>query len=204
MDILLITISEINTFIPQSLLIVILVILTIITLFLLSAAIVAPVAFLIEKFFGSILPKLFPDFFRRRKLRFYNPDLVLKELLSQHPSKFSYPDIVEVLADCVPFEKEVYSNGHSSFDWHWILKLRPIVWHNTIYSYAYARGWFDPRLWEPTTAFDSWLFRTPDEALRCVITAMKVGKGITKPNHSLYDFLMTQIMDGRKTRQYPV
>lgn len=204
MEILLRINSESTAFVPQFLLAVILVILLITTLFLLIALIVAPVAFLIEKFFGSVIPKLFPNFFRRRKLRFYNPDRVLKELLSQHPSKFSYPDIVEVLADCVPFEKEVYNNGHSSFDWHWILKLRPMVWHNEIHHYAYARGWFDPRLWEPTTAFDSWIFRTPDEALRCVITAMKVGKGITKPNQRLYDFLMTQIKDGRKTREYPV
>ena len=196
--------SEIIAFNPQFLLVVILVILLITTLFLLIALIVAPVAFLIEKFFGSVIPRLFADDIRRRKLRFYNPDRVLKELLSQHPSKFSYPDIVEVLADCVPFEKEIYRNDYSSFDWHWILKLRPMVWHNEIHRYAYARGWFDPRLWEPTTAFDSWLFRTSGEALRCVITPIKVRKGITKPNHRLYDFLLTQIKDGRKTREYPV
>ena len=204
MELLRAIISEITAFVPQFLLVVILVILLITILFLLIALIVAPVAFLIEKFFGSVIPKLFPNFFRRRKLRFYNPDRVLKELLSQYPAKFSYPDIVEVLADCVPFEKEVYSNGHSSFDWHWVLKLRPMVWDKDIYRYAYARGWFDPRLWEPTTALDSWLFRTPDEALRCVITAMKVGRGITKSNQRLYDFLMTQIKDGKKTREYPV
>lgn len=194
--------SENIAFIPQILLVVILVIILITTLFLLIAHIVAPVAFLIEKFFGSVIPKLFPNIIRRRKLRFFNPDLVLKELLSQHPAQFSHPDIVEILADCVPFEKEVYRDGHSSFNWHWIIKLRPIVWRGDIHRYAYARGWFDPRLWEPTTAFNSWLFGTPDEALRCVITALKVGKGITKLNHKLYDFLMTQIKHGRKTRQY--
>ena len=204
MEILRTIISEIIAFVPQFLLVVILVILLITTLFLLTALIVAPVAFLIEKFFGSVLPKLFPEFFRRRKLRFYNPDLVLKELLSQHPAKFSYRDIVEVLADCVPFEKEVYGNGYYSFNWHWILKLHPMVWDKDIYRYAYATGWFDPRLWEPTTALDSWLFRTPDEALKCVITAMKGGRGITKPNQRLHDFLLTQIKDGRKTREYPV
>ena len=204
MEIVRTIISEIIAFVPQFLLMTILVILAITSFFLLSALIVAPVAFLIEKFFGRVIPKLFPEIIRHRKLRFYNPDLVLKELLSQHPAKFSYRDIVEVLADCVPFEKEVYANGNSSFNWHWILKLHPMVWHKDIYGYAYARGWFDPRLWEPTTAFDSWIFRTPDEALRCVITAMKVGRGITKPNHRLYDFLMTQIKDGRKTREYPV
>lgn len=204
MEILRTIISEIIAFVPQFLLVVILVILLITTLFLLTALIVAPVAFLIEKFFGSVLPKLFPEFFRRRKLRFYNPDLVLKELLSQHPAKFSYRDIVEVLADCVPFEKEVYGNGYYSFNWHWILKLHPMVRHKDIYRYAYATGWFDPRLWEPTTALDSWLFRTPDEALKCVITAMKGWRGITKPNQRLHDFLLTQIKDGRKTREYPV
>jgi hypothetical protein len=204
MEILRTIISEIIAFVPQFLLMAILVILATTSFFLISALIVVPVAFLIEKFFGSVIPKLFPKIIRRRKLRFYNPDLVLKELLSQHPAKFSYRDIVEVLADCIPFEKEVYANGNSSFNWHWILKLHPMVWDKVIYRYAYARGWFDPRLWEPTTAFSSWLFKTPDEALRCAITAMKVGKGITKPNHRLYDFLMTQIKDGRKTREYPV
>jgi len=187
---------------------VIVVIIAAITLFLIVALIVLPLALFIERFtgfVGVVIRKLIPNIIRRHELRSYDPDWVLKKLLSYHPQEFSYREIVKVLADCVPHDavaqeqgKKLYGNDYFSFSWHWILELG----NRRINSYVYLLGWFDPRLWEPTTTLNAWLFRTPEEAVKCVITEMKVGKGITKPDNRIHDFLMTQIKNGRKVREY--
>ncbi len=162
-----------------------------------------------SKFVRSVLPRLFPDYFRRSEehmirsvLMAYDPDWVLERLFSEHCQKFSFRKILKILADCAPHDSDVWGDGYASFFWFWILEVRPDYRRPKITRYAYVAGFFDPNLWEPLTILKSWLFQTPEEAAMCALKAMEFHP-IYKlyPHQKLYESLMEQVSNGRKQRQ---
>jgi len=184
----------------------------IILLLLFGLALIA-IAWLIEmlsKYAKSTLPRLFPNFFRRREellrrrtLMSFDPDWVLERLFSTHHQKISYWDILKVYADCPPYDKEVWGDGPYGFFWFWVVAVRPVYWQNKYFYYAYVVGFFDPTLREPQTILKSWLFRTPEEATMCALKSMEFHS-IYKiyPHQKLYDSLKEQVKKGRKIRQH--
>jgi hypothetical protein len=194
---------ETNTFYPE---------LIIITLLMFSGLVL--IAWLIErlsKYVRLILPRLFPDYFRRREehirrrvLIAYDPDWVLERLFSEYRQKFSFTAIMKILADCAPHDRDVWGDGYASFFWFWILEVRPIFRHNQLYGYAYVAGFFDPRLLEPLTILKSWLFQTPEEAAMCALKSMEFHPIYKlKPHQELYESLLEQVQKGRRKRQAP-
>jgi len=130
------------------------------------------------------------------QMQSYDPDWVLRYLLQLHDQFFAPREMKRVLAYCVPHEKEVYAQDRFfSFNWFWIVELLPGFSKEIGLRFAFVAGWFDPRLWEPTTHLHVWFFSTPNEALECAITRMEVGKGYIKPNKRLYEFLSKQLQD---------
>ena len=132
----------------------------------------------------------------------YDPDWVLRHLLQVHPQFFSQNNIKIVLADCAPHDKEVYEPVFS-FTWVWIVELLKSPINKEDCRFAYIVGWFDPRLWEPVSHLQAWFFSSKEEALACAITSLEIGKGKTKPNNKLYDFLKHQIKQGKKVLRNP-
>jgi hypothetical protein len=130
------------------------------------------------------------------QMKSYDPDWVLRYLLQLHPQFFAQREIKQVLASCVPHEKEVYDKDRFfSFNWYWIVELTPGHANERALRYAYVAGWFDPRLWEPTTHLQVWFFSSPNEALQCAVTPMKIGGRHTRPNKRLYEFLSKGLQD---------
>jgi len=166
------------------------------SLILLAILFVTLVWILEKKIYIEMIRKWFPDFIRRRELRSFDPDWVLKELLTSHRQEFTYWEISKVLADCVPHDKEVWGSGPFHFYWFWVVELRQYKEK----PFAYVAGFFDPNLWEPLTVLKSWLFRTPEEAAKCALREMKLHNTIT-PYKKLFDFLMLQIKEGKMIRE---
>ena len=129
----------------------------------------------------------------------YDPDWVLRHLLNFHP-EFLAQNIKQVLADCAPYDEEVY-DPIFAFTWVWIVELLPSRSQEKDDRYTYVIGWFDPRLWEPVTHLQAWFFTSPEEALACAKSSMIIGKGKTTPNQKLYDFLKTQLDQGKMVRK---
>jgi len=134
----------------------------------------------------------------------YDPTPVLVDLLESHPHVLSQIKIEKILADCSPFDKEVFNKKRgASFIWYWIVEL--IQNHSLVNNnqFAYLVGRFDPSKKEQISDLQAWFFPTPEEALECAITSLKTGQGQTEPNQGLYDFLNDQLDQGRKRRSYP-
>jgi len=134
----------------------------------------------------------------------YNPDWVLRHLLKIHPQFFAPRDIKRVLADCIPHDEVCCKQGQVvSFNWYWIVELLENHLAENDNQFAYVLGWFDPRLWEPCTHLHAWFFSTPEEALDCATASLDVGKGKTKPDQKLFDYLKSQLDRGEKAKRKP-
>jgi len=140
-----------------------------------------------------------------KQMSIYDPPPVLVRLLESHPQVFSQIKIKKILADCSPYDKEVFNqNRVASFIWYWIVEL--IQNHSQVNykQFAYIVGWFDPVIKEQVSHLRAWFFPTSEEALDCAITSLDLGKrNKLLPNQKLYDFLKSQLNQGRKLRRYP-
>ena len=131
----------------------------------------------------------------------YDPTPVLTRLLESHPQVFSQIKFKKILADCSPYDEEVfYQDCVPSLYYFWIVELFQSHSQENNERFAYIVGWFDSRL---ISHLQAWFFPTSEEALACAITSLEIGKGQTEPNQELYDFLNNQLNQGRKLRSYP-
>ena len=149
-----------------------------------------------------IFNKVFAREIQRYEAMKFNPNRVLRTLLSAHPQKISYWDIHEVRAECIPNEKEVWGDGYHSFFWFWVLSLIAPVREPRSFPYAFVAGFYDPGRYEARTRLRIWLFPTRAEAARCPLKEMKSDR-VSKvcPGQPLSDFMMKQLRDGLIARQ---
>ena len=134
----------------------------------------------------------------------YNPDWVLRLLLTTHPEFFAQRDIEQVLADCIPHDNaRVKESRVVSYDWYWIVKLLPGHSPESDKRFVYMLGWFDPQFNESRTFLKAWFFSSVEEALSPAINGFEEGKFIRKPDQRLYEFLKAQINNREKVRRDP-